>query len=63
MKTFRIALLTALMFLAAPLVMHAQGGCVDSPEAPIEVLVMIGSAGMIFGSSLAMKIVRNNRKS
>lgn len=62
MKVLRIGLIVILMFLAAPVVMHAQGGCVDSPEAPTDVLMLIGSAGMIFGSSLAMKLARKSKK-
>jgi XrtJ-associated TM-motif-TM protein len=42
---------------------HAQGGCVDSPEAPTDLLVLVGSTGMIFGSSLVMKALRRYKKS
>ena len=62
MKVLRVNLLAILVLLAVPAVMHAQGGCVDSPEAPTDVLMLIGSAGMIFGSSLAMKLARKSRK-
>ena len=54
MKAFRFTLLAATMFLALPVVMHAQGGCVDSPEAPTDVLMLVGSIGMVYGSSVAM---------
>jgi XrtJ-associated TM-motif-TM protein len=62
MKAFRFSLLAALMFLALPVVMHAQGGCVDSPEAPTDVLMLVGSIGMMYGSSVAMKVLRRSRK-
>jgi XrtJ-associated TM-motif-TM protein len=62
MKVFRISLLVALMFLAVPAVMHAQSGCSDSPEAPTDVLMLVGSLGMVFGSSVVMKMMRKFRK-
>jgi len=62
MKAFRFSLLAALMFLALPVVMHAQGGCVDSPEAPTDVLMLVGSIGMMYGSSVVVKILRRSRK-
>lgn len=62
MKVSRINLLFILMFLALPVVMHAQGGCVDSPEAPTDVLMLVGSAGMVFGSSLVVKLARKSRR-
>ena len=58
MKAFHIRLLAILMFLSVPLVLHAQSGCSDSPEAPTDVLMLVGSLGMIFGSSVAMKLLR-----
>ena len=58
MKAFHIRLLAILMFLSVPLVLHAQSGCSDSPEAPTDVLMLVGSLGMIFGSSVAMKMLR-----
>jgi len=62
MKAFRYLLLAAFLFLSLPVVMHAQGGCVDSPEAPTDVLMLVGSIGMVYGSSIVMKIVRRSRK-
>jgi XrtJ-associated TM-motif-TM protein len=62
MKVFRYVSLALLVFLSVPLVMHAQGGCVDSPEAPTDVLMLVGSIGMVYGSSVAMKILRRSRK-
>jgi XrtJ-associated TM-motif-TM protein len=62
MKIFRFVLSTALMFLAVPVVMHAQGGCVDSPEAPTDILLLVGSIGMMYGSSVAMKLLGKRKK-
>ena len=33
------------LFLLAAFPLHAQGGCVDSPENPTAVLGLIGAAG------------------
>jgi XrtJ-associated TM-motif-TM protein len=62
MKMFRVASIAVLTFLAIPVVMHAQGGCVDSPEAPTDVLMLVGSVGMMYGSSLVMKVMRKRRQ-
>jgi len=62
MKAFRINLLVALMFFAIAAVMHAQSGCSDSPEAPTDVLMLVGSVGMMFGSSAVMKLMRKSKK-
>jgi XrtJ-associated TM-motif-TM protein len=37
-------------------VMHAQGGCIDSPEAPTDILAMVGIAGMYFSSRLLGRV-------
>jgi XrtJ-associated TM-motif-TM protein len=62
MKRLRSVLFVTLIFLAIPIVVSAQGGCVDSPEAPTDVLLLVGSIGMIFGSSVVIKALRNRRK-
>jgi XrtJ-associated TM-motif-TM protein len=62
MKAFRINLLVALAFFALPVAMHAQSGCSDSPEAPTDVLMLVGSIGMIYGSSVLTKLLRKSRK-
>jgi XrtJ-associated TM-motif-TM protein len=41
--------------------MYAQGGCLDSPEAPTDVLMCVGVTGMFYGSSIAMKVLRRIR--
>lgn len=62
MKVFRLVLGAIVLFLAVPVIMHAQGGCVDSPEAPTDVLMVVGSVGMMYGSSVVMKMIRRSRK-
>ena len=42
---------TAFLFLIT-LPLHAQGGCVNSPENPTAVLAVVGSAGAFFFSRL-----------
>ena len=54
----RYIVLTALTLLFASASLHAQGGCLDSPEAPTDVLMLVGSAGMFYGSSMVMKVLR-----
>jgi XrtJ-associated TM-motif-TM protein len=31
---------------------HAQGGCEDSPEAPTDILLLVGTVGLFQGSRL-----------
>jgi len=61
MKAFRFYLLAVAMLLAVPAVLHAQSGCSDSPEAPTDVLMLVGTLGMMYGSSVVMKISRKRR--
>ena len=46
---------SVLLLSAASL--HAQGGCTDSPEAPTALLMLIGMAGMVYGSSVLRKML------
>jgi len=62
MKTFRFIPTIVVALLTIAVTMHAQGGCVDSPEAPTNVLMLVGSIGMMFGSSFAMKLVAKRRR-
>jgi XrtJ-associated TM-motif-TM protein len=43
---FRYAYLGLFLLAAFPL--HAQGGCVDSPENPTAILGLIGAAGAFY---------------
>ena len=62
MKMFRISLLAFSVFFVSAIALHAQGGCVDSPEAPTDVLMLVGSIGMIYGSSVVTKMLRKRKK-
>jgi XrtJ-associated TM-motif-TM protein len=57
-KFFALAALTVALGTVS---LHAQSGCFDSPEAPTDVLLLVGSAGMFYGSSLLMKAFRKGR--
>jgi XrtJ-associated TM-motif-TM protein len=62
MKVIRCVLGAIVVFFAVPVVMHAQGGCVDSPEAPTDVLMVVGTVGMMYGSSVVMKFLHRSRR-
>jgi XrtJ-associated TM-motif-TM protein len=57
-RTTRYVVLAAVACLIACKPLYAQGGCTDSPEAPTDVLMGIGVAGMFYGSSIAMQVLR-----
>ncbi len=40
------ALLVAVLLLVSPM-LHAQGGCVNSPENPTALLALVGAAGAV----------------
>jgi XrtJ-associated TM-motif-TM protein len=61
MNAIQFRFLAALLLVVATTSAHAQGGCFDSPEAPTDVLMLVGSAGMFYGSSVLMKVVRRKR--
>jgi len=52
MKKLSLAIL-AVLILAVASPLHAQGGCVNSPENPTAVLALVGSASAFFA------VVRN----
>jgi XrtJ-associated TM-motif-TM protein len=60
------AALSVLVLLSVSTLVHAQtgsgSGCVNSPEAPTDVLMFIGSVGMFYGSSVLMKVLRRYGK-
>lgn len=62
MKAIRFVVLAGLMFFGVFIMMQAQGGCVDSLEAPTDVLMLVGFVGMIYGSSMVIKMLRKSRK-
>jgi XrtJ-associated TM-motif-TM protein len=56
-----LAGIAAMLTVALPL--HAQGGCVNSPENPTVVLALVGSAGAFVASARArFKARRNSSK-
>jgi XrtJ-associated TM-motif-TM protein len=63
MKKFPLALLgfALLFFVALPL--HAQDGCLSSPENPTAVLAVVGSAGAFWATVRArVKTRRHSSK-
>ena len=57
MNVRRLSLLVLLLASASPL--FAQGGCFHSPEAPTDALLLVGSAGMFFGSGPLLRFLRS----
>jgi XrtJ-associated TM-motif-TM protein len=54
----RYVILPALVLLISAASLHAQEGCSDSPEAPTALLMLIGTVGMFYGSSVLRKMLR-----
>jgi XrtJ-associated TM-motif-TM protein len=53
-------LLTVMVFLCTATSLHAQSGCTDSPEAPTDVLLLVGAVGLTKGSAI-VKWLRQRR--
>ena len=51
MKKSTLLLIGSAVLLAVSLPLHAQGGCVNSPENPTIVLALVGSAGALLASA------------
>jgi XrtJ-associated TM-motif-TM protein len=62
MIRIRYAILSAIAVGFMSTSLHAQGGCVDSPEAPTAILMLIGAAGVFYGSFVLRKVLRRNGK-
>jgi XrtJ-associated TM-motif-TM protein len=63
MKKSGLALLGFAFILAAVLPLHAQDGCVTSPENPTAILAVIGTAGAFFTTARArIKASRRSSK-
>jgi XrtJ-associated TM-motif-TM protein len=60
-SSVRRAYVFATVLLLSDVSLHAQHGCIHSPEAPTGVLMLVGSVGMIYGSSWLRKVVGNWR--
>lgn len=61
MKKTSLLLAAAAVFTVS-LPLHAQGGCVNSPENPTIVLGLIGTAGAFLASARARIRARRNSK-
>ena len=61
MIRFRNIAFCILAVLSSSALLHAQGGCEDSPEAPTDILMLVGVVGMFYGSALVLKLIRRNR--
>jgi XrtJ-associated TM-motif-TM protein len=62
MIRIRYVVLSAVALLSVTISLHAQGGCVDSPEDPTAVLMLVGTAGMFYGMSVLRKVLRRGGK-
>ena len=62
MKKSSLLLLGIAIFVAAALPLHAQEGCVDSPENPTAILAVVGSAGAFLVSARARFSARRRAK-
>jgi XrtJ-associated TM-motif-TM protein len=63
MKKSTFSLLGLALFLAVALPLHAQSGCLDSPENPTAILAVVGSAAAFFASArVRIKARRNSSK-
>jgi XrtJ-associated TM-motif-TM protein len=51
MKKSTFVFLGSALFLSVALPLHAQSGCLTSPENPTAVLALVGSAGAFFATA------------
>ena len=61
MKKTPLSLLGLALLFVVALPLHAQGGCVNSPENPTAVLAVVGSAGAFFASARARIKARRSK--
>ncbi len=62
MKKSSLLLIGSAVMLTVSLPLHAQGGCVNSPENPTIVLALVGSAGAFLASARNRMKARRNLK-
>ena len=62
MKKSSLLLIGSAVLLTVSLPLHAQGGCVNSPENPTVVLALVGSAGAFLASARNRIKARRNSK-
>jgi XrtJ-associated TM-motif-TM protein len=53
MKKSTFWLVASALLFSVTLPLHAQGGCVNSPENPTAILAVVGSAGAFFATARA----------
>jgi XrtJ-associated TM-motif-TM protein len=53
MKKSNLLLIVFALLFSVALPLHAQDGCVNSPENPTAILAVVGSAGAFFASARA----------
>lgn len=62
MKNSWLLLFGLALFFAVALPLHAQDGCLDSPENPTAILAIVGSgAALIASARMRMKARRNSK--
>ena len=62
MKKSSLLLIGSAVMLTVALPLHAQGGCVNSPENPTIVLALVGSAGAFLASARRRMKARRESK-
>jgi len=62
MKKSSFLLLGMALLVSAALPLHAQEGCINSPENPTAILAVVGSAGAFFVSARARINARRRSK-
>ncbi len=62
MKKSTLLLIGSAALLSVALPVHAQGGCVNSPENPTVVLALVGSAGAFLASARTRIKARRSAK-
>ena len=60
MKKSPLLLISLALLFAVTLPLHAQNGCLDSPENPTAILAVVGSAGAFFVAARAR--IKGRRK-
>lgn len=61
MKKSTLLLIGSALLFAVALPLHAQDGCVNSPENPTAILAVVGSAGAFFVSARARIKARRSK--
>lgn len=62
MKNSRLLIFAIALLFSVALPLHAQDGCVASPENPTAILAVVGSAGAFLASARARIKARRHSK-